>query len=727
MEASVDPQHRRAHRIAEEAWEHWREELVGLYLEDEELKEIPKIMAKKHQFLITTAQLKDQFRKWQVKKNFSKQDLAWMASMKRKRGALGKGARFQQHGHDVEEERLERALKRHRSRMDTPESVPMSLKLVLTPTQSPQLAQIAPGTQSRPITTAQHGDHTNTHPTLPSPYDSNLQLASNAPRLDHASFEDSVGIDLMADRDLMGSMFPSEWITLESFPNAFSIYQLPPVLDDTEQILRSPVAEEGNFMLSRAITAQLSDSDWRTFLNLSPNTQARSKISGSVVSSPRQAQPEDPQSQQRFTLFSEARSSSALSVQSSEINMPINSNVEDPEEVLSNLQLMRKTLAKLGSASDTSVLCRCYHRNRYDSSVIRILEGQWLQHQLQDLICDACTSTAAIVHRRRLALEGPPSPAVLDIGITTLHSFSAYFRMNVHGSARIHSPNGLLTIHHGTAARSPSNDDHFSARATIMLSFIPNHATKQTEGLQVVFFHPPQNQWEWHISPSIRTFNVVPKDAEIIARVKMNDVQGIRSLFDARKASARDVDESGYSLLSNIQCPFSSLGTETAREVIEFLFNLGYDAEERDADGRTSLLYMASSCSPVIVRSLKALVRKNVNLNVIDYEDAEIEDWVTSIEDDDSAARTADDDYSSDAANHSLTDGHDTYASEGWDPDDPSVRRYWRFIRRYIPMLKRRMRFKVLTLLQAECDPNHLDNNGESPSEFAQREGIWQE
>lgn len=70
-----------------------------------------------------TAQLKDQFRKWQVKKNFSKQELAWMASEKIKRGALGKRARFQHHGHEVEEERLERALKRHRSQMDTPECI----------------------------------------------------------------------------------------------------------------------------------------------------------------------------------------------------------------------------------------------------------------------------------------------------------------------------------------------------------------------------------------------------------------------------------------------------------------------------------------------------------------------------------------------------------------------------------------------------------------------------
>lgn len=139
----------------------------------------------------------------------------------------------------------------------------------------------------------------------------------------------------------------------------------------------------------------------------------------------------------------------------------------------------------------------------------------------------------------------------------------------------------------------------------------------------------------------------------------------------------------------------------------------------------------------------------------------EFEDWVSSIEDDDSPALSADDDHSSGAVNHSFTDGHRIYELEDWDPDSPartaeddhsseaanhsreihnsflswdwvpentSDHRYWRLIRRHIiPMLKRRMRFKVLTLLQAGCDPNHLDNNGESPSAFAQREGILPE
>ena len=40
-------------------------------------------------------------------------------------------------------------------------------------------------------------------------------------------------------------------------------------------------------------------------------------------------------------------------------------------------------------------------------------------------------------------------------------------------------------------------------------------------------------------------------------------------------------------------------------------------------------------------------------------------------------------------------------------------------------VLKKRMRFKLLTLLEAGCDPNVLDNEGEPPSDYARRKNLW--
>ena len=47
------------------------------------------------------------------------------------------------------------------------------------------------------------------------------------------------------------------------------------------------------------------------------------------------------------------------------------------------------------------------------------------------------------------------------------------------------------------------------------------------------------------------------------------------------------------------------------------------------------------------------------------------------------------------------------------------------FIRHPIKVLKTRLRFKLLILLRANCDPNMLDNAGASPSDYARRDGLW--
>lgn len=40
-------------------------------------------------------------------------------------------------------------------------------------------------------------------------------------------------------------------------------------------------------------------------------------------------------------------------------------------------------------------------------------------------------------------------------------------------------------------------------------------------------------------------------------------------------------------------------------------------------------------------------------------------------------------------------------------------------------MCKTRLRLKLLALLRAGCDPNSVDNEGMSPSDYAEREGQW--
>ena len=66
-------------------------------------------------------QLKNRFKKWDVKKYIPDDDLKIMLSLKRKRLDVGKDARFQYKGHDVEQERMERAWKRQKGPLLSPE------------------------------------------------------------------------------------------------------------------------------------------------------------------------------------------------------------------------------------------------------------------------------------------------------------------------------------------------------------------------------------------------------------------------------------------------------------------------------------------------------------------------------------------------------------------------------------------------------------------------------
>ena len=75
-------------------------------------------------------QLKHRFKKWDVKKNIPDDDLKIMLSLKRKRQSAGKDARFQYKGHDVEQERMERAWKRQRGPLLSPDCGFESLTLI---------------------------------------------------------------------------------------------------------------------------------------------------------------------------------------------------------------------------------------------------------------------------------------------------------------------------------------------------------------------------------------------------------------------------------------------------------------------------------------------------------------------------------------------------------------------------------------------------------------------
>ena len=127
----------RARCIPDADWETHRERLTELYLEsDTSRKDIVEMMAQ-HNFVITywilcptfvwilltldsETQLKRRFQFWGIKKYIPHQDMTAILSLKMRHDAAGEKVRIQYKDHEVDHDRIERALKRRKGPLSGP-------------------------------------------------------------------------------------------------------------------------------------------------------------------------------------------------------------------------------------------------------------------------------------------------------------------------------------------------------------------------------------------------------------------------------------------------------------------------------------------------------------------------------------------------------------------------------------------------------------------------------
>ena len=200
----------------------------------------------------------------------------------------------------------------------------------------------------------------------------------------------------------------------------------------------------------------------------------------------------------------------------------------------------------------------------------------------------------------------------------------------------------------------------------------------------------------------------------------------------------------------------------------------GYDMEGRNIEGHTPLLHAIKQYEPHAVKSIKAFIQAGAEIHAIDKEgqgalhcalaspggvllcfsavpETMLDWWALG------SARAADgfSDYYHWCAQKYDTENEDyakQYSDEGLEPypllysdvaeneedgalaknelviDHIFCKDNWNeehLIRNPIQVLKKGMRFKILALLKAGCDPNLLDRNGRSPSHYAERDGLW--
>jgi hypothetical protein len=100
---------------------------------------------------------------------------------------------------------------------------------------------------------------------------------------------------------------------------------------------------------------------------------------------------------------------------------------------------------------------------------------------------------------------------------------------------------------------------HFAAK----IEFIPKQASLPAKIL--ARFEQSFESFGFNmINPTIMLYTIIPDDSEVFRVIKDGDLRGLVTLLEERKASVRDCNASGRSLLSvsDIQCPlFAGINT----------------------------------------------------------------------------------------------------------------------------------------------------------------------
>ena len=186
----------------------------------------------------------------------------------------------------------------------------------------------------------------------------------------------------------------------------------------------------------------------------------------------------------------------------------------------------------------------------------------------------------------------------------------------------------------------------------------------------------------------------------------------------------------------------------TLEETIKHLVNVGYDVEARTASGLTPLLHLVTTYKPQVIKCIRALIVDGANVNATDLAGRGalhhalavphvFDGWKTLrlifwaphtflnhyyvpayVYQTESFAHA--EDYQQ--VNTTL------YHDRGYDRilcEDLGGARHC--IDHPVQVLKTRLKYKLLALLKANCDPNIPDTYGSTPNNYAVQDDLWPE
>jgi hypothetical protein len=234
----------------------------------------------------------------------------------------------------------------------------------------------------------------------------------------------------------------------------------------------------------------------------------------------------------------------------------------DPESIIPQLQLLRSQLFKY---QDSRYL-ECHFRGSWFSmnQLAREITSDSLLSEVDDMLCCFYDVSARLIRQRR-AGAGDRRGGSQNFSLTEYCHNGRISESDFEDVWRDRSApqirgkiTGLLAerwrftgggkfqVQLIEASKKPTGNHGRQSPYSIIISFIPE-VHGPTTGISVAFSRLSGSNQSPRMCPTITT--VIPEDSAIITCVKNNDLNGVQRLFDERKASARDVDPSGYSLL----------------------------------------------------------------------------------------------------------------------------------------------------------------------------------
>ena len=225
---------------------------------------------------------------------------------------------------------------------------------------------------------------------------------------------------------------------------------------------------------------------------------------------------------------------------------------------------------------------------------------------------------------------------------------------------------------------------------------------------------------------------------------RIEDFDQCTRMTDAVLESGYDMDESPYyhpsrpNLLFELACDGGHAWQKlsTIVEALQYLVRKGYDLEERNCEGDTPLLFATTAHRAGAVTHIEAFIKAGSDTSATNLagqgplhcalgvpESVSPADWNVQENDTFFIPSPSFYDYRIKYSTfHNGPEGYRCHADHICWLDTNGVSRR---MRNPIQVLKERSKFKILVLLEAGCDPNLPDIAGETPHQYAERNGLF--